>query len=259
MTHHRALSALASLLFASTLLAQDPWASVPAMPTTFCYSQQDNRETALGQAVADLLEAAGTQAAINKALQKQVTSDPMAMQQKLVAALQKNPTQAPEIMGFFEKMGNATIASQSEGAGPTHTALKERAAKHEHDYYAERSSLLGPIQQRIKNTGELGRTPNEQAILKASWIEYDKKYETVLCPKFFKDAPLPLIAEYKQYILTEYIPKGLAAEANERKFLEMFGVPATDFRPVSTLKGVAMYLDFAAGVFAPRQSAAGMP
>ena len=97
-----------------------------------------------------------------------------------------------------------------------------------------------------------------EAIVKAGWIEYNEEYGTVLCAKWFKRETPALLAEYKQFLLSDFIPKRLEAEASERKLLETFAVPTMEFRSVATLRAVP-YLDFASGLYSYRQSAPNMP
>lgn len=259
MTIHRIILLPYSLLVAAPLLAQDPWSRVPAMPTS-CYASDDEFDKPVRDTAVALGEDIGAQRAINKALQKQITSDPAAMQTKLVAAMQKNPAQAGEIMGFFEKLGNATTEIAAGPSAEMQAEWEQRFKKLSDDYGSEMDAMLGPIHKRIRDhMHESGGTANDERIVREGWSEYNQKYEAIFCAKRIKTDGVALLAAYKQFILTDYIPKSLEAEANEKKFLVMFDVPTTTYRPVSTLKGVVLYLGKVDAVFGLRRSGPGVP
>lgn len=249
--NHRRLLALLPFLASSQAVAQNAWTKAPALPTA-CYGEQDSHGAALETAIKEMDAETAKLSAANQALVKQIFANPATLQQGLMSAMQKDPAKAKEIMTFM----------QTQGAGPSEVgeaaqkkaALDEKKTKLKAAYQAEKDALLGPIYKRIKqHTTELGGTAADDAIVKAGWIEYNTQYETVLCARYFgKDIPA-LLAEYREYQVTDIIPKGVENEAATRRMLELFGVPAGRYQSVAETSGVVAYLNFAIDLFALRR------
>jgi hypothetical protein len=250
-----ALPALASLLVSTTLLAQDPWANVPALPTS-CYAKQDEFGQTLRAAKTGLETAAAKQTAINVALQKQMTANPTAM----VTALQKNPSKTAEIMNAVQKMSAPQGQAAMEATGTKQKEFDQKTVKFKADYQAEKEATLYPIHKRIRDhTRELGGTAADDEIVRKGWIELNQKYETVICPKWFAREAAGLLAAYKDYLVSDYIPKGLEAEASQKSIFELFGLPTGDFHPVSAQSAVVKYLEIALQLFDVRRNAPNLP
>ena len=256
---HRWFHALPAMLMAAApLVAQDPWAKAPALPTA-CYAKEDAFGEALEKAKTELEEASHQRNQTNPSLKK-IFADPATLQQRLMAAMQRNPAQAAEIMKSMQQMGTAESQASVAALGQEQIRFDEKKTKLKADYQAERGALLGPIHVRIRqHTTELGGTAADGAIVKAGWIEYNKQYETVLCPRWFGQDIPALLAEYREYLVNDFIPKGLEGEAAVRRQLELFGVSAQEYRPVAGLNGVVAYLRFALDLFNERRSEASLP
>ena len=239
------------LLIASPLRAQSAWSKAPALPTA-CYGEQDSHGAALETAVKEMNAEWAKLSAANRALVKQIFANPATLQQGLMSAMQKDPAKAREIMTFM----------QTQGAGPSEVgeaaqkkaALDEKKTKLKAAYQAEKDALLGPIYKRImQHTTELGGTAADDAIVKAGRIEYNTKYETVLCARYFGKEIPALLAEYREYQVTDIIPKGVENEAATGRMLELFGVPAGRYRSEAEMSGVIKYLQLAIELFALRR------
>jgi hypothetical protein len=253
----RALPVLALLLAAAPLMAQDPWAMAPALPTA-CYAKEDAFGEDLEKAKTELEEASHQRSQTNPSL-KQIFANPATLQQRLMAAMQKNPAQAAEIMRSMQQMATPESQASVAALGQEQTRFDEKKTKLKAAFQAEKDAMLGPIYGRIKqHTCELGCTAADDAIVKAGRIEYNQTYETVLCPRWFgRDIPA-LLAEYRAYLVNDFIPKGLESEAAVRRQLELFGVSAQEYQPVAGLNGVVAYLRFALDLFNERRIEAGV-
>ena len=254
----RALSAVALLLAASPLAAQGPWASVPALPTA-CYAKEDNFAAALETARAALEETIGQRKQSNPSLRK-LMADPATFQQRFQAAMQRNPAKAAELMNSIQQLGSAESQASARVVGQEQARFEEKMTKLGADYSAEKDAVMGPIFVRIReHSHESGGSAADGEIVRAGWIEYNRQYEQVLCPKWFGTNAPALLTEYKVYLVGEVIPKELEVEAGIKQQLELFGVSVREYQSVAALNGVAAYLSFASGLFANRQSGPGLP
>ena len=254
----RTLSAVALLLAASPLAAQDPWASIPALPTA-CYAKEDEFGAALVTARDALQETISQRKQSNPSLKK-LMADPATFQQRFQAAMQRNPAKAAELMNSIQQMGSAESQASAAVVGEGQTRFEERRAKHGSDYGAEKDAVMGPIHVRIRqHSHESGGSAADGEIVRTGWIEYNRQYEKVLCPKWFGTKAPALLEEYKAYLVAEVIPKELEVEAGIKQQLELFGVPVQDYQSVAALNGVAAYLNFALGLFSNRQSGPSLP
>jgi len=251
--NYRRLLALLPFLASSQAVAQNAWAKAPALPTA-CYGEQDSHGAALETAMQEMDAAMAKRSETNQALVKQIFANPATLQQGLMSAMQKNPAKAQEIMSFMQSQGAGQSEAAVGEAVQKKAAFDEKKTKLKAAYQAEKDALLGPIYVRIKqHTTELGGTAADDAIVKASWIEYNTKYETIICARYFgKDIPA-LLAEYRAYQVTDIIPKGVENEAATARMLELFGVPAGRYQSVAEMSGVVVYLRFAIDLFALRR------
>lgn len=254
----RALPVLALLMAASPLVAQDPWAMAPALPRA-CYAKEDAFAEELQRAKTALEEASHRRDQTNPSL-KRIFADPATLQQRLMAAMQKNPARAAEIMKSMQQMGTAQSQEAAAAIGQEQIRFDEKKTKLKAAFQAEKDAMLGPIHVRIKqHICELACTAADGEIVRAGWIEYNKQYETILCPRWFGQNIPALLAEYRAYLVNEFIPKGLENEAAVKRQLELFGVSAQEYQPVAGLNGVVRYLRFALDLFNERRSEASLP
>lgn len=260
LVRYRALLSLTPLLVATTVMAQGPWARVPALPTS-CYAKEDNFAEELDRIRAELDAEGARQNAANRALTKQIFAlDPATMQQRLMAAMQKNPSQSQQIMQSIQQTGTAESQAQTAAIGQAQTRFDEKKTKLIDDYKAERDAMLGPIFVRIRNhTTESGGTAADDEAVRTGWIEYNNKYETVLCERWFKKEVTALLAEYREHLVRDRIPKQIESESVGKRQLELFGFSSRDYHPTAEFSGAAAYLRFAYDLFNPRRSEPSLP
>ncbi len=221
---------LAPLLFSPSMLAQSPWTKVPALPQA-CYRTQDTFERDVEKAKAELEAAIEKQEQINRSLVDQVFKmDPATLSQRMMAA---GPARAQEIMQAMASMG-ADAQGAATAAEAEEEEFKFRKEKLAEDFMVE-TRALGPI----------------DATSAASYAQYNRKYETVLCPKWFGKEIPELLASYRAY-LDKRIPKRAEAQMSTTRMFELFQVPAKEFRPVAELQGVVDYLRFASDLYLHR-------
>ncbi len=247
------LPVVAALLIASPLVAQDPWAKVPALPTA-CYTKDDELAQALGT-VRDALQTTISERKQSNPSLRKLIADPATFQQRLLAAMQKDPAKAAEVMDSFQKFAAAESQASEAVVGEEQTRWVEKSTKLVADYGAEKGAVMDPIHGRIRrHMHESGGSAADEEIVRTGWIEYNRQYEKVLCPKWFGTNAPALLAEYKAYLVAVMIPKELEVEAGIKQQLQLFGVPVQGYQSVAALNGVAAYLNFALGLFDSRQS-----
>jgi hypothetical protein len=246
------LLGLIPLLFGSPLSAQSAWTKVPPLPRA-CYSGRDTFEADAEKVRTELDAAIEAQEQVNRGLLDQVFKmDPATLQQRMMAAMQKNPERTQEIIQ----------ATQSFAAGSAqHTAVmaaeaeegefKDGKAKLTTEYRAAWIAVLGPINQRASEAPVQSRA--------TAWAEFNRQYETVVCPRWFGKQVPDLLASYRAYLVERRIPKRAEAEATHVTSLEMFGVSTKAFRPIAEMRAVVDYVRFASDLFGQRERTPGPP
>src|SRR5574341_431147 len=252
------LPCLLSLLVGSPVTAQSAWTKAPPLPRA-CYSGQDPFHSEAAAVMSELEAAIGKQDLINRGLADQVLNmDPATLQQRMMAAMQKNPARAQEIMEAFASIGTGhgqgqadAMAAEAQAAAGEFEAKKTKLIA---DYKADKvrvMSLYGgrpaPAREQAV-TGNLG--PTDPAVL----AENNEKYRTVLCPKWFAKEVPALLASYRTYLVEQRIPWLTAAEEKATRMAELFGVSTKDFRPIAEMQAVVDYLRLATELFGLRES-----
>ena len=237
------LLCLTPFLFTAPLSAQGAWSKAPPLPRA-CYSGQDTFSADAEKARTELEAAIERQEQINKALHDQVFAlDPATLQPRLMAAAQKDPARSQEIMQAMASMGTA----QGQGGAPAVDAAggdfdgKRRTLTE--DYQADRKAVLGPISIALED-------PAQKV---ATMREYNRRYETGLCPRWFGKQIPDLVASYRAY-LVEQVPKRAEAEAKAARMYELLGIPTKDFRPIAESRAVLDYVRFASELFGLRDT-----
>ena len=242
------------VLLVTNLPAQDPWARA-TLPAS-CYAADDNYGEALTTAQNELSAERDRRRAANKALSDQIFAlEPAALQQRLMAAVQKNPSRAQEIMAVMQQQGQ-TNATEATETSREQIAFDKRREMLVQTYKTELDAVMSPIVARIqKHTVGKGQTAADTKIVQESVAEANTKYETVHCVKMWKkDAP-GLMQEFKQYLIGTRIPKEAAGEASSKGTLDLFGVPSREFQPTAEIDAVVTYLRFAGDLYRARQGA----
>jgi hypothetical protein len=248
------LLSLTSLLFGSSLLAQSAWTRVPPLPRA-CYSGRDTFEADAEKVRTDLEAAIEAQEQVNRGLGDQLMNmDPATLNQRMMAAIQKDPARAQEIIQLTQSFApgsaqhTAVMAAEAEDG-----EFRDRKARLTAEYDAGWKAVLGPIRQR---------TTYEDATVQsraAAWAEFNRQYETVVCPRWFGKQVPDLLASYRAYLVERRIPKRAEAEATHVTSLEMFGVSTKAFRPIAEMRAVADYVRFASDLFGQRERTPGPP
>lgn len=234
---HRAVLSLVPLLIGPPLLAQSAWTKAPALPTA-CYSEQDTFDGDAEKARTELEAAIERQEQINRGLQEQaVTMDPATLNQRMMAAVQKNPARAQEIMQAMQSMGQGTAAEEEE------SEFSVRKAELIAGFEAEYKALVGSTSIALE----------DRALAAKQKADYNRKYATVVCPPWFGKQMPEFLASYRAYLVEQRIPKRAELETRAVAFYELLGLPTKDFRPIAELRGVLDYLRFASDLFGLRE------
>jgi len=246
------LIALTTLLYGAPVSAQSAWTKAPSLPKA-CYSGRDTFQADAERARTELEAAIEAQEQVNRGLGDQLMNmDQATRQQRMMDAVQKDPARAQEIIQ----------ATQSFAAGSAqHTAVmaaeaeegefKDRKAKLTTEYGAAWRAELGPMNQRASEAAPANRA--------AAWAEFNRHYETVVCPRWFGKQVPDLLASYRAYLVERRIPKRAEAEATPLSMYEMFGVSTKAFRPIAEMRAVVDYLRFATDLFGARERTPGPP
>ena len=237
---------LPPLLFGSPLSAQSAWSKVPPSPNA-CYSGQDNFSDLVEKARVEVEAEIEKQEAINKGILDQVFKlDPATLQQRMMAAVQKDPARSQEIMQAIQSMGAPPGQSAATSTASGDNDFHARKATLMKEYLAESNKVLGPSHARALEA-------NTEGPRMAAWAEYNRQYETVVCPRWFRTQANELMASYKAYLVEKRIPPVAEAERTSMRMPELLGASTREFRPVAELKAVRDYLGFASEVFAQRE------
>jgi len=246
---------LSPAVVAAPPTAADPWARVPALPTS-CYAESDGFADALTKAQealeADLAKQQEQNSAIDVSLSHM---EPMATQTRMQNFLMKNPQDAMKYMQETQALGAAVQETVPKNAARQQQLDDEYAAL-KTKYDAELQAVLAPYQAKITaldiNDGEGGNPP---AVI-AQWVALVKKeneaYEK-LCPAWWSaGGRFPAwLAAYKAFQRRD-VPLWERSDAAKKKNFEIMGVPAANFRSTFGMEAVRTYMRKASEVFGAR-------
>jgi len=236
----------------SAQAAADPWARVPAMPTS--YFSDDGFLDRVNQAYDAVVSDIDKQTKINAAVKK--SFDEMDMTQKMQrmqAYMTRNPQEAMQMMQAMQASANTT----TEGVTTTSTnsiRLQQELAGHKTNFGAALDKTLKPLQARqeemiktrSKPAGEAGwefKTAADAAQYAALVQQENTEYEKI-CAGFFgpKGTFRTWLAGYHDNIAKNMIPAG---EANDRAIVTQLAImetPTGGYRSTAGLEGVRDYL-----------------
>ncbi len=237
------LIGLSTILIGAPLSAQSAWTKAPPLPKG-CYRGQglDTFDADVDKARTSLEADIETQEQINKRLRDQVFNmDPATLNQRMMAVMQKDPAKAPEIMQAMQSMGTPQGQSGVMGAETERSDFDARKKKLMADFDADSKAVLGPSYQRT-----FDGTAAQRAAARA---EYNRQYETVVCPRWFGKQVPDLLASYRTFLVEQQIPARAEAEATGARMFELFEIPAKDFRPLAEQKAVLDYVRYASDLF----------
>lgn len=232
---------LSSLLFVAPLAAQSAWTKAPPPPTA-CYSREDTFLRDAEAARTELEAEIERQEQTNKGIMDQVAKmDQATLQQRMMAAVQRDPARSGEILQALQSpagpQGRPAVAANGEDE------FRARKAKLEADYRAESNRVWGPLMSAARNNAET----------RAALVEFSRQYQTVLCPRWFRDEATRLAAAYRAYLTEQRIPPVAEAERTSMRMPELLGVSTREFRPVAEMKAVVDYLRFVSDLFVHRE------
>lgn len=247
------LVVLTPFLSGSPLLAQSAWTKTPPLPKA-CYSEQDTFAGDAEKVRSDLEAHIEKQEQINRGLVDQVfKTDPATLQQRMMAAVQRDPARAQEIMQAIASMGTEQGQAKVAEAGAEKGTFDVKKAKLIADYKAERPRIMS-LYGTPQGVDAMGAGGHQRMTDPAVVAENNQKYQAVLCPKWFDKEVPALLASYRTYLVEQVIPKHAAAETEAMRMPEMLGVSTKDFRPIAEMRAVVDYLRFATDLFGLRES-----
>jgi hypothetical protein len=239
-----ALIGLTLILFGVPLAAQGAWTKAPPVPQA-CYRSGDTFEADAEKVRTDLEAQIERQQAINRGITERMMSmDPATLQQRMMAAVQKNPAQAQEIMQAMQGPGFQQSQAAPTEADAGESDFRARKARLGADYQAESNKALGPSYARAVEANPQTRD--------AAWAEYNRLYETVVCPRWFRQQIPELLASYRSYLEKQRIPRQTEGERKPLPMYEMLGVSTREFRPIAEMQGEVDYLRYASDLFVMR-------
>lgn len=239
---HRLTQAFVVLfLLTSPAAAQDPWAKLPAFPTspTKCYSKDDGFEQALSNVRHELVTAQDRQTETNNAIKDKVSNiDGQTQSAKMIAFMQKDQASA---MKFMQEVQSAPVKQQealdrqTKRRGELDAQLKEATEK----FLAE----LGPIQSLYKSAAELYEN-NKVAQAKAADAKADQMY-VALCAKWLGDKSpfFGYLRDLKQFLTDDVIPAAEESDRFEKLRFQIFGIESNGYKSTATLGAVIEYVD----------------
>lgn len=244
-----------SFCIGAPLAAQDPWARVPAFPTT-CY---DNETPAFGERISnirhEIVVVADQQAAINSALKQKLNGLDVATQQSnMMAFMTKNPAKAGAVLQEIALAGQKQQQVLQRIAELT-GALREQwnAADAE---YARENDALKAIQVEHSKVAPAPGAPGDPVRARQIAARYDAEYAK-LCAKYLTSASNPFLkylADFKNYLITEQIPGDDERAKYEKLQFELNGIPSAGFKPNGTYTAVSEYLNGVHKVFSRRHT-----
>jgi hypothetical protein len=238
-----ALVLFSTLLFAAPLAAQNPWAVVPAFPTT-CYTEGDPFPAQIEAAFEANQDALGRQEQINEKLHdQQVDLDDGVASSRMIAYQQKNPA------GFQKYMEYMARDPQAEQTASENHDLRMSRFQEEFDtllanYDAALKSTLDPVRTRMaKVTDPSSGASNAE--MAAAVAEYNSTYEA-LCTKWIIRQDFPgFLTKYKAYLVGNYLPSLNSQTAMDKTTFEMSGISAKDYQSTEPFSVASQYIDYA--------------
>lgn len=236
--------------------ASDPWAGVPALPTS-CYKADDPFADQASAATEALNARKAQQDEVNQAIEQQYREVDMSqLQQRMMTFMMEHPDQAQRYMEAVQQGGQqvAELTPElAERSGQLETELKELMAT----YDAEAQQALRAIEERKQVLGaSLAKTCNMDLVAKAAALEAEKNraYEG-LCANWWPTGPFhEWFARYKQFKIEEAAHWVEYSETNKLNY-EVMGIAADGYRSTEELKAPIEYLRRANEVFFKREHA----
>lgn len=231
----------------------DPWAQVPALPTS-CYKENDDFDARAYAAQEALQNEKAQQESTNEAIAEQLRNMDMSeQQQRMMNFLMENPQEAQRYMEMVQQSGQAAqveVPEMAERQIQLDTRLNDLKAQ----YDAAVQEAVGPIRARQE---ALQASP--EACTPASLIEtvelnkqQNRAYDS-LCPGWWKEGGAfhTWFADFKQFQI-EWGAQQDQFAADQKLNYEVMGISADQYRSTYYLSGPIEYLRRAPQVFFKR-------
>ena len=251
-----ALLAIAELTTTAPLRGQNPWTKVPPNPTS-CY--EDGTPGFSDQVSSirhDVFTEKDRQNVINAELRQRLNNmDMMEKQSKMLAFMQRNPTDAGKVMQDIAMAGQQTPEGL-ERITSRRKALDDQLKAAE-SQYAQDDALLGGIHRKVNENAPAPGSPGNPVLFRQYTQEYNAQYERV-CAKWLMSAASPLLkylSDFKRFLQDEQVPTHLETARVAKVELDLYGIPSANYKPTFAHDAVVEYLDAMRKVFTRRQAA----
>jgi len=251
---------------------EDPWARVPAFPTS-CYSEGDPSNEKLAAAEEALSTDIENQKQINDELKNEISSiDPMELASRQQQYMMEHPQEAMALMQRNQQLGQDYSDAQLK-SGERRTALDQELEDLDAQYKAALDKAFDPLRAKAKDLdaraqkdlvllGEIGYGYAPWAV--KEWnelvVQGNAAYERV-CAEWWA-APGPYHAWLERYRehLVEGIPINEEADLVGAGFMvQLVGTPERPFKSTATLVAVEEYMERIAAVFSGRTAQPSVP
>lgn len=237
-----AVISVSTLLFSAPLAAQDPWAVVPAVPTT-CYTQADPFPNQIEAAFVANQDALGRQEQINDELDDQLAElDDSVAASRMIAYQKKNPAGFQKYMQF---MARDTQAEQtaSEDHDLRMSRFQEEFDALRASYDAALKTTLDPVRTRMSKVIDATSSASN-AERAAAVAEYNSTYEKELCEKWIIGGKFPaFLTKFKAYLVGNYLPSRVNQTDMDKTSFEMSGISAKGYQDTEPFIVVGQYID----------------
>lgn len=245
-----ALVLISSLWFAAPLAAQNPWAVVPAFPTT-CYTEGDPFPNQIDAAESANTDAGVRQEQINQELDDQADAlDDAVTQSRMIAYQKKNPTGIQKYMQFMDQ-GNQAVHTASENHRLRKSQFQKEFDTLLANYEAALKTTLDPVNaRRLKVTDSLSRASSAEVA--AVLAEYNSTYKAH-CEKWIIGGKFPaFLTKFKAYLVGTYLPSMEIQAAMDKAELEMKGISTKDYQDTEPFDAAGQYIDYVQTVYGLR-------
>lgn len=247
------------LLVAPPVVAQpadDPWAQVPALPTS-CYTQGDTFQDQAYAATEALGSEKSQKDEINETIAQQYREvDIMELQQRMMTFMMEHPEDAQRVMMAMQQ-GGLEMQEQSpemlERSGELEAQLRDLTAQ----YDAALHQAIDPIETQRQTLRASKAWCGEAAFARDAAFsrEVNQAYDS-LCTRWWKEggAYHAWLEEFKQ-LQIELAVKYDEYASTTRLNYEIMGIPSDQYQPTEYLKAPLEYLNRATQIFSRRNHA----
>jgi len=236
--------------------ADDPWAQVPALPTS-CYTADDTFPDQAYAASAALQSEKSRQDEVNQAISQQFGEvDIMELQQRMVTFMMEHPEDAQRVMTAMQQGGQHVqeqTPEMAERSGQLETRLNDLTA----EYAAALRQTTGAMEeqrQALRNTKEWC---SQASLARDAALRRDENraYDS-LCTRWWKEGGAfhSWFAEFKAFQIEFATQQDEYAETTKLNY-EIMGIPTDQYRSTGYLSAPIEYLRRAAQVFPKRNYA----